>query len=350
VRVIANPAFCNRSENSYNCSLYQALVNLGVEVLESSPQTLLRQRSDIWHIHWPEGFLNSSNRLKVLTKLGVLLGLITWAKQRGTKLVWTVHNLQSHEQYYPRLERWFWQYFTPRLDGYISLSQAGLATAQERFPALKYKPGFVIPHGHYRDEYPPPTDRHTAQSSARTQLGLPQDATVILFFGRIRAYKNVAQLIQLFSQIQQPNLRLNIAGRPEPIALKVELEQLIASDDRIQAHLDFVPQAQTATHFAAADLVVLPYREILNSGTALLALSLNCPVFVPQRGSMGELQQLVGDTWVKTYSGDLTVAALTAAIDWAKTTHRSPIAPLDAFDATTIAQQTLNAYNQILQK
>jgi beta-1,4-mannosyltransferase len=352
VQVIATPAFQNRSENPYNWLLYTAIGDLGVDVIESSPQTLFRHRSDIWHLHWPEGFLNDDNPLKVWAKLFLLIGLVSWTKWRGTKLIWTVHNLQAHERRHPQLERWFWQYLTPRLDGYISLSQAGREAAQTSFPALHAKPGFVVPHSHYRAEYPPrssSTPAGSLQLQARAKLGFAADATVILFFGRIRAYKNVEHLIQVFRQITHPQAILALAGRPEPAAAKIALERLIADDDRIQAHFDFVPHIDTPTYFQAADLVVLPYREILNSGSALLALSLDCPVLVPARGAMGELQDFVGDAWVKTYPGDLTAADLQAAIDWATTYPREPTAPLDALDTQTIAQQTIAAYAQVLQ-
>ncbi len=103
---------------------------------------------------------------------------------KGTKILWTVHNLRSHEHLHPQLDTWFWKAFTQWLDGYISLSKVGMTAAQERFPRLKNLPGFVIPHGHYRKEYP---DGVSSQQ-ARALLKIPPSAKVLLFFSRIRSY------------------------------------------------------------------------------------------------------------------------------------------------------------------
>ena len=53
--------------------------------------------------------------------------------------------------------------------------------------------------------------------------------------------------------------------------------------------------------FSAADLVVLPFSDIMHSGSAILALSFNKPVLVPARGALPELQTRVGAAWVQTY-------------------------------------------------
>jgi hypothetical protein len=92
---------------------------------------------------------------------------------------------------------------------------------------------------------------------------------------------------------------------------------------------------------------VLPYRDILNSGSALLALSLNRPVLVPRRGALAELQQQVGEAWVRCYDGDLTAETLVDAIAWARETPREPEAPLHAFAWPSIARAHQLAYRSL---
>jgi O-antigen/teichoic acid export membrane protein len=348
LQVIAAPAFKTRHENPYNWLLYHAMGELGVQVDEFSSGRLLRQllrpTYHIWHLHWPELPLNHRNPVKAIAKLGIFSGLLAIAKLRHIKLVWTVHNLKAHEGYYPRLEAGFWHLFTQQLDGFISLSQAGLEVAQQRFPNLRRKPGFIIPHSHYRGEYDQDCDRQLA----RQQLGIAQNAKVLLFFGRIRDYKNVSHLIETFYPLQDEQAILYIAGRPES-ATQAVLEQMAQRDRRVQLQLNFIPQAETQFYFQAADLVVLPYREILNSGTALLALSFDRPVLVPERGSMGELQTSVGSDWVRTYGNDLTAAELEKALTWAIQTPRAQKAPLEPFDGQVLAEKTIAAYRAIAQ-
>lgn len=343
MHILARPAFKNRSDNPYNWLLYSSMQELGVDVDESSLKQCLQNRYAIWHLHWPELPLNQTSRRTAFTKIQALFLQMDWARSRGTKTVWTVHNLAAHEQRHPKLEAWFWQAFTHRLDGYISLSQAGMEAAQERFPQLKQLPGFVIPHGHYREEYPD----FVSTQEARASLGIPPSAKVLLLFGRIRAYKNAAQLIQVFRQVPNPEAILYIAGSPEFPALAEELERVAASEPRVRMHLDFVPTDKAQLYFRAADLVILPYREILNSGSAVLALSFNCPVLVPLRGALGELQTQVGEEWVRTYEGELVPSHIEDALDWVLNTSRPKQAPLEALNWKELAQQTLAAYHAI---
>jgi beta-1,4-mannosyltransferase len=99
----------------------------------------------------------------------------------------------------------------------------------------------------------------------------------------------------------------------------------------------------------AADLVVLPYTEILNSGSALLALSFDRPILVPAIGAIPELYELAGGDWVRLYEGELTPELLSDAMRWAK--QRSPDefehAPLDALDWNRLARLTLEAFRSV---
>ena len=95
----------------------------------------------------------------------------------------------------------------------------------------------------------------------------------MLHFGLLRPYKNVPLLIERFRQLAGDDHRLLIAGRPYDAAIRRGVERAAAGDARIALRLSWVPPDEVAQLFAACDLVVLPYRRILNSGAALLALS-----------------------------------------------------------------------------
>ncbi|MBW4513454.1 MAG: glycosyltransferase family 4 protein [Scytonematopsis contorta HA4267-MV1] len=343
MRVLGMPAFRNRDTNPYNWLLYTSMKKLGTPVEEFSLKKLLLNEHHIWHLHWPEMPLNNPNKIKAFLKIKALFLQIDCAKMRGAKIVWTAHNLANHERLHLELETQFWRGFLRRIDGYISLSQAGIEAAQKYHPELKNIPGFVIPHNHYRDEYPD----NVSREKARTELGIPATAKVLLFFGRIRAYKNVPQLLQVFQNFTDPNSVLYIAGKAEVPGLAEDLAKQAKLDSRLQFDLDFISHEKAQLYFRAADLVVLPYREILNSGTALLSLSFNCPVLVPKRGAMGELQNIVGSEWVRTYEDNITPEEIAGALEWALNTPRAKQAPLENFDLNKLAQQTIEAYNLI---
>jgi len=346
LRVLAWPAFNTREQNPYAYLLYTHMQ--GAEVEEFSIAKLLTRRYDVWHIHWPEMFLNVEKTAAAAgLKTQAVLSLIDFARRRGTKIVWTVHNLGSHERRYPRLEKWFWRAFLRRLDGFITLSESGLRSARERFPELRDLPGSVVPHGHYRGEYP-----DNKRAGCRERLGIPENAKVVLFFGWIREYKNVPGLIAAFRGLNDSDAALCLAGREFPKSGTSKsggsVRELASGDTRIHLHLRHVPNEEVQTYFGAADLVALPYREILNSGTALLALSFNRPVLVPNKGAMAELQALVGGNWVRTYDGELTTEQLGEALQWAHDEHRTGIAPLESLDWNRVGEQTLAAYRSVL--
>ena len=81
----------------------------------------------------------------------------------------------------------------------------------------------------------------------------------------------------------------------------------------------------------SADAVVLPYRNILNSGAALFALSRNRPVLAPNIGSLPELRETVGSDWIYLYHGEFNQCVLIDFIAWMRRTKRSEVAPLDSY-------------------
>jgi glycosyltransferase involved in cell wall biosynthesis len=339
--VMAWPAF--RSENPYNVMLYEAVTESGVRVDDFSPWKLLTSPPSIFHVHWPEIVINVPNSVRAALRGIAFLSLIWAARLRGTKVVWTVHNLHPHELPHPRLQRWLWRGLLPLVDGYVSLTAGGAQAARETFPPLCRLPGFVIPHGHFRRAY----SNHVSFEEARCRLGIPLGSTVFGFLGRIRPYKNVPHLVQTFRALQDPEARLLIAGQPESAAIRAEVAEAAAGDLRVHLSLDHVPNDAVQLYLKACDLVVLPFTEILNSGSAMLALSFDRPVLVPLTGAMGELQSTAGPEWVRTFSGSLTPPELESAGRWARAAQRGHCSSIDRLGWEHAGQLTTEAYCQL---
>jgi glycosyltransferase involved in cell wall biosynthesis len=343
MRILALPAFRNRALNPYNALLYEAIVRLGVTVDEASVWRVIRAQHDVLHIHWPEYVFNAPTLAKAVAKSVGCVLLLSGLRVRKTRVVWTIHNLHAHERWHTRLETRMWRWFVRHVDGYIALSAVGEAAALARYPELERRPGFVIPHGHYRDEYPDEVSRE----AARDALGLPRSARVVAFLGALRPYKNVPALLAAFRGLPGDDWRLVVAGQPLNDGLRTEIERGAGDDGRIRLDLAFVPRDQVQLYARAADLLVFPYRDILNSGSALLALSFDRPILVPDRGAMAELRRGVGDEWVRTYDGELTTATLGDAVAWAEATPRDAARLLRDLDWDEIARQTVDAYDAV---
>jgi glycosyltransferase involved in cell wall biosynthesis len=344
LRVLALPAFKTAEDNPYNALLYTHLAQLGVIIDEWSSARLRSRSYDLVHIHWPEYVLYSSRGSVALLRMLRFLQNLVFCKRHGIKVLWTVHDLGSHDSRHPRLDPVLWWCFTRLVDCTISLTYAGQVEAFHRFPRLRRRPGFVVPHGHYRGAYPDTVHR----KDARSQLGIADGVPLLVFFGRIRAYKDVIALVDAFRSLAHPTARLLIAGEPLPVELGEAVRQAVDGSPRITLRIGFVPADEIQVLLRAADLVVAPYRRILNSGTALLALSFGTPVLVPALGSLTDVQSSVGSEYVRTFDGPISSEVLGAAISWLAT--RQAVAPpnLDTISWPVVAQQTLEAYSALI--
>jgi GT2 family glycosyltransferase/glycosyltransferase involved in cell wall biosynthesis len=361
LRIEAEPAFRTQHANPYNARLYSAMAPSEADVRDLSYLRLLLRRTDIVHLHWPDlTFLSGPRRWRQVARLALFFSFLRIARLRGTKVVWTVHNISSHEsRSTPRIRAWYTRLLLRNVDGILSLTTDGITAARFAYPELQYLPAFVTPHGHYRDSY----DFSASQADARRALGIRPlsslDATLFLSVGQIRAYKNVPHLVDVFARravrvpaggasAESPREVLAIAGKPADVALRAAITASASGSGSVVLDLTFLPDQRLATWLRAADVVVLPYSKIQNSGSAILALSADRPVVVPAIGAMTELQQQVGGNWVYTFDGELTAEVLDDVSDWLHSTERGTSPDLSALEWPEIASETLAAYRAVL--
>jgi glycosyltransferase involved in cell wall biosynthesis len=133
-------------------------------------------------------------------------------------------------------------------------------------------------------------------AEAKRRLGIRTDEKAILFFGRITPYKGLEMLVEAFQKSlpSADTYRLMIAGRPEeateagywfPIreALRADVQK-----GRVLLRAEHIPDAETEVYFKAADVLVLPYRDIYQSGILFLGYSFGLPALAANVGSLKE--------------------------------------------------------------
>jgi glycosyltransferase involved in cell wall biosynthesis len=259
--------------------------------------------ADVILLHWPDEFfirMHAKRRIKGY----LLLAMILLGKLRRQKLIWVVHNVVPHDRNAAktRLSR---PLFFSQLDGLIFLSRASRELAISIYPELEPLPSVVVPHGAYlpAKDRPPTLATRPIEPPAR-----------IAFIGRIERYKAPELLAQIISAMPKSRIRLHMAGACEEKELASELTHLAGPN----VTLDLAYQSDEALERLVdeSDAVALPYRDIVNSGSVLYALSRNRPVLAPAVGSLVELRDQVGSEWLFLYEGDLTRATVERFLDW----------------------------------
>lgn len=283
-------------KNPYQKELVDALEKYQVTVSQSHPITpfpllnvaklRILGKLNVLHLHWTSPFLISSQRSRSLIKATIFLGAILFFKVMGIKIVWTVHNLTAHEKDDPELEIFFNRILTRLYDQLIVHCASARQAVWESFrlPNRAKNKVAVIPHGHFLATY----ENLLSQNQARQQLGLGHQEFVFLYFGQIRPYKGVFQLINTFKKLDHPAARLLIVGQPATHSIRKRLETSCDEDGRIDTRLEFIADEEIQIYMNAANIVVLPFQNILTSSTVLLAMSYGKALIVPRMGCIPE--------------------------------------------------------------
>jgi beta-1,4-mannosyltransferase len=320
----------HKERNAYLQDLVAGLETEGVRTARFSAARLMA-RPDAWHLHWPERYVQARGRpTRPLINLAKLAVFLVLAHLLGVRVVLTIHNLAPHEG--ERIGRAALALSARACHVSLHLSASARHAALDRWPTLGAKPALVTPHGTYTVE------------SLPAPFG--EGETTFGFFGAIRPYKGVPRLLHAFSELEGP-YRLRILGDPRTPDLTREIKEAVAADRRMSARLEYVDDGDLLEELAGIDVVVLPYTAILNSGSAMHALSAGRPVVAPRLGSLTELAEQVGPRWMALFDGTLDAEDLRRAeASFREGTTANPGArpDLSAFSWRSIARATLAAY------
>jgi glycosyltransferase involved in cell wall biosynthesis len=228
-----------------------------------------------------------------------------------------------------------------RMDAVVIHTESGARALRER---IGVDPGrvHVVPHGAFDYLTRLPEERPLPPELAEVE------GPVVLFFGLLRPYKGLDVVLEAFRELD--GAELWVVGMPR-MAL-APLEELAR---RSGATVRFVPRFITdpeiPAFFRRADVVVLPHREIEQSGVLYTALAFGRPIvasavggfvdvgeagaaaLVPPgdaRALAAQLRRLIGDPSAREALG--TAAAELAA---------------NAYSWDAIAERTLAIYRQI---
>ena len=130
-------------------------------------------------------------------------------------------------------------------------------------------------------------------SEAKSRLGIRAAEKTVLFFGKIRPYKGLEYLADAFLQLAKKNedYRMIVAGRPGRgcegywDAIQEQVRGYV-QEGRVLIKADFIPDDEVEVYFKAADVLVLPYRNIYQSGVLFLGYSFGLPTLAANVGAL----------------------------------------------------------------
>jgi len=246
-----------------------------------------RSRSKVFHILW-------NNKFELFDRTLLML----YYKVLGKRIVFTAHNVNAgtrdnSDSRWNRVTLRAQYRLTDHIFVHTDLMKRELV---EGF-GIGADKVTVIPFG--INNTVPTTN--LSREDARQHLGLAVSDKAILFFGNIAAYKGLEYLVSAFGLLtkQHPDYRLIIAGQPKGDPdywrqVQQTITESLASDRIIQC-IEYVPDEQTELYFKAADVLVLPYTHIFQSGVLFLGYSFGLPVIATDVGSL-KLEIVEGET------------------------------------------------------
>ena len=333
--------------NPYGPLLARAMAGIGValeagydEDLSESWLMENRSRVDVLHLNWPSYMYNTDDAGQSVKKCAELIGHLTLARFLGYRVVWTVHNLYPHERPHPGLDRLARLAITQLATALIVHCEYGRVQVLKHFH--RTDDVFTIPHGHFIDVY----DNTTSRDEARRKLDIAREAFVYLFFGNVKRYKGVERLLEIFSRLQGENLRLLLAAKVNSKYSADLVARARAGDPRILMQTsEFFPDEELQLFFNAADVMVLPFVDMLTSGSAITAMSFARPVIAP---GIGCLPELLDDGSGIIYDADDT-DGLERAMEEVRRRDLSALSEnafqrAKALSWEAIAEKTLDAY------
>jgi glycosyltransferase involved in cell wall biosynthesis len=237
---------------------------------------MLRQRPEVVVFQWWSG-----------TVLHSFLALAAVARLLGARVVIEFHEIQDPGEADMPFAEVYVRTGMPLLlwlaHGFVIHAQQDQPILEQRY-GLNSRPIVIAPHGPY--------DHFKLRAGQAPRRAAPDQCCNILFFGLIRPYKGVEDLIAAFERIADDRIErywLTIVGETwqgwETPALMIAGSRY---RDRITFVNRYVADDEVAAYFAGADAVALPYHRSSGSGALHSAMSCGLPVVVTDVGGLTE--------------------------------------------------------------
>lgn len=240
--------------------------------------------SKVFHILWPSRLWPSRFVYFDRTIINV------WYKMLGKRIVYTAHNINEGERdnndtLLNRLTLKFLYKFVDHIFVHTDKMQLqlieGFQISDSKITVIPFGINNVLPRS------------GLTEMEAKHVLNVADHHKTLLFFGIISPYKGLDILIIALSLLrcEGNDWRLIIAGSVKKghNVYWDGIEDTIAKHDlngTIMRSIEFIPDENVERYFKAADVAILPYRHIFQSGVLLLAYNFGLPVIAADVGAL----------------------------------------------------------------
>src|SRR4030095_7862483 len=237
-----------------------------------------RARPKLFHILWNNKFQFFDRTL-----------LMLYYRMLGKKVVLTAHNVNAGERdvndsYLNRISLKV-QY---GLSDHIFVHTEKMKSELVSDFCIAESKVSVVPFG-INNTVP---DTTLSIAEAKRQLGISGADRTLLFFGNIASYKGLEYLISAFAELlnKDRSYRLIIVGKPKGSeGYWKQIQQGIARSgirDRVIERIECIPDEETELFFKAADVLILPYTRVFQSGVLFLGYSFGLPAIASDVGTL----------------------------------------------------------------
>ena len=259
----------NKVRPSYVKKMIKALLYIFLQfyILRS----IKKEKPDIIHLQW--------------SRMPVLDSIFIRVFEKYAPIVFTLHNtILNHgdKSVFQNLVNYGFKSFLKTTSSII------LHTTYSKQKFIKDHPEFaakveIVPHGVL--SFPPIKGKRKFSFASDSEK-------VLLFFGLIEKYKGLDILINALPYLKDENIKLLVAGRPQiPLYPFKKLSQELGVSDKIYWHTFFIEDEDVEEIFDNADLVVLPYRHVDQSGILMTAINYAKPIVASDTGGFSEIIQ-----------------------------------------------------------
>jgi glycosyltransferase involved in cell wall biosynthesis len=230
---------------------------------------------DIVYYDWIQSFVLGKTLLITLIKCVCFFLEIQYIVHIRKKPVFhTLHNMHNHAKRWLWIERQVYTYFLNKCSRIRVYSQTTKNKIIKTFGVQPQKI-YIIEDVPFHLYYPTTASRE----ESREFLKLSAGQYVYLFLGMIKPYKGTEDLITAFLSVKAENDLLIIAGATDnPVYVRQLHSMFKEQSDNICFINNFIPKEHIQFYFNAANMVVLPFKNIEHSGSLDLAMSFAKPI------------------------------------------------------------------------